>query len=53
MGQKFVEARIKHQEHFERFFGSRAKVTGGPQEVKDLKKFWAAKLTERARDGKT
>jgi len=50
VGQKFVEARIKHQELFERFFRSGRRSLDQARTVRDKKRYWAAKLTERAKD---
>jgi hypothetical protein len=49
VGQKFVEARIQHQELFERVF-RRKKSGAEASSVRDRRKYWAAKLTERAKD---
>ena len=50
IGQKFVEARIKHPQKFERFFGS--PTTGPAPDAAFLAKrsHWDAKLTARAKD---
>lgn len=48
VGQKFVEARIKHQEKFERFFRSKSKMKEGGS-LSDKKKYWDTKLTKRAK----
>ena len=50
VGQKFVEARIRHQERFEKFF--RRKVSKGSEapSAVERRKYWAGKLTERAKD---
>ena len=50
IGQKFVEARIKHQELFERLSRSGRDTQEVSRTVREKKKFWAAKLTERAKD---
>ena len=50
IGQKFVEARIRHQQKFEKFFGS--PTTGPTPDAAFLAKrsHWDAKLTARAKD---
>ena len=50
VGQKFVEARIKHQEAFERVFRRKRRRVGEAASVRDKRKYWASKLTERAKD---
>ncbi len=50
IGQKFVEARIKHQGLFEQLSRSGRNTQEVSRAVRDRKKFWAAKLTERAKD---
>ncbi|MCW1884288.1 FAD/NAD(P)-binding protein [Luteolibacter flavescens] len=50
IGQKFVEARIRHQEWFERVFKS---SPPGPEQTpsfQERRKHWDAKLTARAKD---
>ncbi|MCW1926596.1 FAD/NAD(P)-binding protein [Luteolibacter arcticus] len=50
IGQKFVEARIRHQQWFERVFKS---SPPGPEPTTGFiarRKFWDAKLTARAKD---
>lgn len=49
VGQKFVEARIKYQELFERVFRRPGRGEASPT-VSERRKYWAAKLTERAKD---
>ena len=48
VGQKFVEARIKHQELFERVFRRKKRLGNEARSVRDKRKYWAAELT-RAR----
>ncbi len=48
VGQKFVEARIKHQEKFERFFRSKSKMKEDGS-LADKRKYWDTKLTKRAK----
>jgi len=48
VGQKFVEARIKHQEKFERFFRSKSKMKEEGS-LADKRKYWDTKLTKRAK----
>lgn len=50
IGQKFVEARIRHQELFEKFF--KANPSGGSKSSDTVakRKHWDAKLTARAKD---
>jgi hypothetical protein len=48
VGQKFVEARIKHQEKFERFFRSKSKMKESGS-LADKRKHWDTKLTKRAK----
>lgn len=50
IGQKFVEARIKHQELFERLSRRKTRKREEPSGVRERRKYWAAKLTERAKD---
>ena len=50
VGQKFVEARIQHQERFERFFGSKKGPGTEAPSTAEKRKVWAAKLTELAKD---
>ena len=50
IGQKFVEARIRHREKFERFFGSRAESSDVSASVTAKRKSWDAKLTAGAKD---
>ncbi len=50
VGQKFVEARIKHQEIFERVFRRKSRRGAEAATVRDKRKYWATKLTERAKD---
>lgn len=50
LGQKFVEARIRHQDTFENFFGSRPDGLDRPAQVIEKRRFWDAKLTARAKD---
>ena len=50
IGQKFVEARIRYQEWFERLSRSGRAPETTPRTARDRKKHWALKLTERARD---
>jgi hypothetical protein len=50
IGQKFVEARIRHQEIFEKFFRSHPDRLDRPASILEKRKFWDAKLTERAKD---
>ncbi len=49
VGQKFVEARIRHQELFERVFRRRKRHEHEALSVRQQRKYWAAKLTERAK----
>lgn len=49
VGQKFVEARIKHQEIFERVSRRSPKKAEAPSR-RDKRKYWTAKLTEHAKD---
>ena len=49
VGQKFVEARIKHQERFEKFFKVRKKKNNLPDSISDKRKYWDTKLTKRAK----
>lgn len=49
IGQKFVEARIRHQERFEKFFKS-APPASLPASAMGKRKHWDAKLTTRAKD---
>ena len=48
VGQKFVEARIKHQEKFERFFRSKSTMKEDGS-LADKRKYWDTKLTKRAK----
>jgi dimethylaniline monooxygenase (N-oxide forming) len=50
IGQKFVEARIRHQETFEKFFKTPSNPSDRPDSVREKRKFWDAKLTARAKD---
>ena len=52
IGQRFVEARILHQEHFERWFPAahRNKSAESETQVQSLRKEWAYKLTKAAKD---
>jgi hypothetical protein len=52
IGQRFVEARILHQEQFEKWFPSRngTSSTEPEQQVQALRKQWAYKLTKTAKD---
>ena len=49
IGQKFVEARIKHREWFEYFFRSKRRKNGQAMELRDKRKYWDTKLTKRAK----
>jgi hypothetical protein len=49
IGQKFVEARIRHQERFEKFFKSPPPTSLSSSAV-EKRKHWDAKLTARAKD---
>jgi hypothetical protein len=51
IGRKFVEARIRHHEHFEKFFGGSPQLRKPPSDVTATRKFWDEKLTARAKDG--
>ena len=46
VGEKFVEARIKHQERFEKFFKVRKKKNNLPDSISDKRKYWDTKLTK-------
>jgi len=48
VGQKFVEARIKHQEKFEWLFKSKSKMNE-EDSLADRRKYWDTKLTKRAK----
>ena len=50
IGQKFVEARIRHQQKFEKIFKSRAPGPAPDDDFLAKRKFWDAKLTARAKD---
>ncbi len=52
IGQRFVEARILHQERFEKWFPSlsRKKMKEPEQKILDVRKEWAYKLTRAAKD---
>jgi len=50
IGQKFVEARIRHQERFEKFFGGSSNARQLPDDVAAKRKFWDGKLTAKAKD---
>ena len=54
IGQRFVEARIKYQEQFQRWFPSRANVKTADNAMAsglvDKQKHWAFLLTKRAKD---
>ncbi|MEM7397244.1 MAG: hypothetical protein AAF492_33400, partial [Verrucomicrobiota bacterium] len=50
VGQKFVEARIRHQERFERFFRAGRDHSGLVESVQERKRYWTATLTEKAKD---
>ena len=50
IGQKFVEARIWHQELFERLTGRRRGPDTQAASVRERRKAWAAKLTLAAKD---
>lgn len=50
IGQKFVEARIRHQERFETLFRSKGAATEWSADVVARRKRWDAKLTARAKD---
>lgn len=50
VGQKFVQARIRHQELFEWIFRRRKRRSDEALAVRQQRKYWAAKLTERAKD---
>ncbi len=50
IGQKFVEARIRHQERFERWFKSDAPPPAMPSSTTEKRKHWDEKLTARAKD---
>lgn len=50
IGQRFVEARIKYQETFERIFRSPRHSRDVPVAARDAKRAWSAKLTERSKD---
>jgi hypothetical protein len=50
VGQKFVEARIRYREVFERVFRRRKARGPGASSVRDRRKHWDLKLTERAKD---
>jgi hypothetical protein len=49
IGQKFVEARIRHQERFEKFFGSESAIPERDASIAEKRKFWDAKLTAGAK----
>ncbi|MFM2197159.1 MAG: hypothetical protein RLZZ505_591 [Verrucomicrobiota bacterium] len=49
IGQKFVEARIRHQESFERLFGGGSHPRKLPDDIRAKRKFWDAKLTATAK----
>ncbi len=52
IGQRFVEARILHQERFEKWFPSTARKKTGEQaqKISEVRKVWAYKLTKAAKD---
>jgi hypothetical protein len=50
IGQKFVEARIRHQQKFEKIFKSRAPGPEPDDDFLEKRKHWDAKLTARAKD---
>ncbi|MFK7850363.1 MAG: NAD(P)-binding domain-containing protein [Akkermansiaceae bacterium] len=50
IGQKFVEARIRHQELFESIFGGKSQPSEKPTSTAEKRKHWDAKLTARAKD---
>ena len=50
IGQKFVEARIRHQQWFERVFKSAPPGPAPTAGFLEKRKFWDAKLTARAKD---
>lgn len=50
VGQKFVEARIRYQELFERLFRRPGRNRTDAPSVSERRKHWAALLTERAKD---
>ncbi|MEW4563119.1 FAD/NAD(P)-binding protein [Bremerella sp. JC770] len=52
IGQRFVEARMLHQERFERWFPAKSKATGQPSATSHqaIKKEWAYRLTKGAKD---
>lgn len=50
IGQKFVEARIKHRQWFERVFKSAAPAPAADEGFLERRKFWDAKLTATAKD---
>ncbi|MFD2257747.1 NAD(P)-binding domain-containing protein [Luteolibacter algae] len=50
IGQKFVEARIKHQEKFEKFFNASPRDSSSSESCRQRRKYWDAKLTARAKD---
>jgi dimethylaniline monooxygenase (N-oxide forming) len=50
IGQKFVEARIHHQERFEKFFGSESDVPEREASIAAKRKYWDGKLTAKAKD---
>ena len=49
IGQKFVEARIHHQERFEKFFGSESHVPEREASIAAKRKYWDGKLTAKAK----
>lgn len=52
IGQRFVEARMRHQERFEKWFPAKSKREGETPESKhqEAKKEWAYRLTKGAKD---
>lgn len=50
VGRKFVEARIRHQEVFEKFFKATSLADLKSTDVVAKRKHWDAKLTSRAKD---
>ncbi|MGJ8642826.1 MAG: FAD/NAD(P)-binding protein [Luteolibacter sp.] len=50
IGQKFVEARIRHQELFEKLFKTHPSGNPKSTDVVEKRKHWDAKLTARAKD---
>lgn len=50
IGEKFVHARIRHREYFEKFFGTTTEVVDKNTQTALLRKYWDEKLTSRAKD---